>query len=150
MGDNPFLYDLTREQYDLLSPLFDRIELPARSVMCRQGEAAVYMYLLLEGNVSIRYKPYDGPRIALTNLHSGDVFGWSSVIGNETYTSDAVATTSVRALKVRGEALRDTCTRYPETGQQILEKLAEAVSPRWLNARAQIRGLLRRGVFVES
>jgi CRP-like cAMP-binding protein len=150
MLDNPFLRDLTPEQYDLLSALFDRVELPARTAICRQGEPAVYMYFLLEGNVSIRYKPYDGPKITLTHLHAGDVFGWSSVVGNVSYTSDAVNTTAVRVLRVRGEALRNLCIQYPATGQQILEKLAVAVSPRWVHSRRQVQEILRREVFVRS
>jgi len=147
MLDNPFLHGLTPEQYDLLSALFDRVELPARTTICQQGEPAVFMYLLLEGNVSVRYKPYDGPRITLTHLHSGEVFGWSAVVGNVTYTSDAISTTPVQALRVRGEALRNMCIQYPETGKQILEKLAAAVSPRWVHARSQVQGLLNRELF---
>lgn len=150
MLDNPFLHDLTPEHYALLSALFDRVELPARTAICRQGEPADYMYVLLQGNVSLRYKPYDGPRITLTHLHSGDVFGWSSVVGNAAYTSDAISTTSVRALRVRGEALRNLCIQYPTTGTQILDKLAVAVSPRWVNARKQVHSILHREVFARN
>jgi CRP-like cAMP-binding protein len=150
MPENPFLKDLTPEQYDLLSALFDRVELPARTVVCRQGEPAVYMYLLLEGNVSVRYKPYDGPRITVTHLHSGDVFGWSSVVGNLAYTSDAISTTSIRALRVRGEALGNVCRQYPATGKQILEKLAAAVSRRWVHSRTQVQGILGREMLARN
>ena len=149
MLDNPFLRDLSPEEYDLLSALFSRVELPPRTPICRQGEPAVYMYFLLEGHVSIRYKPYDGPRITLTHLHSGDVFGWSAVVGNEVYTSDAISTTPVTVLRVRGTALRSLCVQYPTTGSQILEKLAVVVSPRWVNSRVQVQSILRHEVLLE-
>src|SRR5512135_59540 len=97
--DNPFLHDLTPEQYDLLSALFEGISVPARTLIFKQGAEATYLYVLRRGNVKLRYKPYDGPRITLTNLHRGDVFGWSSVVGNPAYTSDAVSTTMVEALR---------------------------------------------------
>ena len=148
MVDNPFLHGLSPEEYDLLSALFEQVRVPARTAICQQGEPAVYMYFVMEGNVSIRYKPYDGPRITLNRLHAGDVFGWSSVVGNQVYTSDAISTTPVRALRVQGEALRRLCAQYPATGAQILEKLAVAVSPRWVHARAQVQGILRREVPV--
>lgn len=149
MLDNPFLHDLTPEQYDLLSAVFEDISLPARSVICRQGELAAHMYLLMEGRVTIRYKPYDGPRITLTHLHAGDVFGWSAVVGNETYTSDATSTTPVQLLRVRGETLRRLCTEYPTAGRSILEKLAKAVSPRWVHAQHQVQSILRSEVFPQ-
>lgn len=144
--DNPFLHDLTPEQYDLVSTLFESVSIPSRTLVCRQGEKATYLYLLLDGNVTIRYKPYDGPRITLTHLHSGDVFGWSSVVGNEDYTSDAISTTRVQALRLRGDLLRWLCAEYPSAGASILQKLAQAVSPRWVNAQSQIQSLLRSEV----
>ena len=144
MPEIPFLQDLTPEQHDLLAALFVPVELPGRSVIFRQGQEAAFMYLLVEGGVSLRYKPYDGPRITLTRLHAGDVFGWSSVVGNDVYTADAIVTIPARALRARGMDIRELCVRFPTTGSQILEKLALAVSPRWLNSREQIQHLLKR------
>ena len=143
MPDIPFLEDLTPEQHDLLAARFLPVALPGRSVIFRQGEAAVFTYLLVEGGISLRYKPYDGPRITLTRLHAGDVFGWSSVVGNDVYTADAIVTVPARALRARGVDIRDLCVRFPTTGSQILEKLALAVSPRWANSREQIQQLLK-------
>jgi CRP-like cAMP-binding protein len=150
MVANPFLRDLTPAQYDLVSVLFERVDVPARSKICRQGGVAIYLYCLLEGGISLEYKPYDGPRITLTRLHDGDVFGWSAVIGNPTYTSDAVSTTAVHALRVRGAALRDLSTQNPAVGAQILGKLATAVAPRWVHSRAQVQAILRREVLVST
>ena len=147
MLDNPFLHDLTPEQFDLLSALFQPIDLPAQSVICKQGEPAMHMYVLQGGVVEIKYKPYDGPQISLTKLHKGDVFGWSAVIGNDLYTSDAISTTAVEVLRVRGETLRRLCVEYPAAGRAILEKLAKAVSPRWIHAQEQIQTVLKSEVF---
>jgi CRP/FNR family cyclic AMP-dependent transcriptional regulator len=141
--DNPFLHDLTPEQYDLLAPLFTEIELPAGTALCRQGEPAMHLYLLTQGQVTLRYKPYDGPRITLSRLGPGDVLGWSAVIGNEVYTSDAICNTSVEALKVRGDRLRTLCAEYPTAGKAILERLANVVSPRWIGAQEQIQRVLQ-------
>ena len=149
MIDNPFLHDLTPEQYDLLSALFERVGLPERTVLFRQGDPAVYMYLLLDGRAAVRYKPYDGPRITLTILHAGDVFGWSAVVGNRAYTSDVLSTTPVQVLRARGAALRNVCMQYPTAGKSILEKLAKAVSPRWVHSQRQVESILRREVFSQ-
>ena len=147
MLDNPFLRDLTPEQYDLLAALFEPLDLPARTAIFKQGERAVYMYLLLDGEIRLQYKPYDGPSITLTQLHTGDVLGWSAVVGNEAYTSDAIGMTPVRLLRARGDTLRRLCVEYPTAGRSILEKLAKAVSPRWVNAQRQIQSVLEAEVF---
>jgi CRP-like cAMP-binding protein len=150
VSDNPFLHNLTPELYDLLSALFDRFDAPAGTVICQQGEPPLYMYLLLDGKVDLRYKPYDGPSITLTRLRAGDVFGWSSVVGNTAYTSDAVSMTPVSAFRVQGAALRRLCTEYPSAGKSILGKLARAVSPRWIHAREQAQRVLQGEVFPED
>ncbi len=144
MADNPFLRDLTPAQQNLLAQLFVPADLVARGVIFRQGQEATFMYILVEGGVAIRYKPYDGPRMTLTRLHVGDVFGWSSVLGNTVYTADAIATSPARILRARGSEIRSVCTQYSITGSQILEKLALAVSPRWLHSREQIQDLLKQ------
>ncbi len=144
--ETPFFKDLTREQFDLLAPLFESFTAPARTAILEEGQGADYLYLLLSGTVALRYKPYDGPKITITHLHEGDVFGWSSVIGGETYTSDVNSTTDIEALRIRGSDLRQFCMERPEIGGAILEKLANVVAPRWKNARKQIRQMLKNKV----
>ncbi len=146
VSNEPFTRDLAAEEYGLLAPLFRHFEAPARTLIIKQGDEAAYLYLITEGHVTLRYKPYDGPRITLTHLHAGDIFGWSAVIGHETYTSDAVSTTPIRTLRLRGEDLRQLCLTHPSEGGHILERLARAVSPRWVYARKQIEGLLQESL----
>jgi CRP-like cAMP-binding protein len=143
MAEHPFLQGLTPAQNDLLAPLFVPVEWIAHELVFRQGEVATFMYLLIEGGVSIRYKPYDGPQLTLTRLHAGDVFGWSAVVGNAAYTADAVVTSRARALRAPGADIRQLCLQQSSTGAQILEKLALAVAPRWRDAQEQVKRLLK-------
>jgi CRP-like cAMP-binding protein len=144
--DTPFLKDLTREQYDLLLPLFEQISAPNGTEIFKQGEEALYLYLILQGRVAILYKPHDGPKLTLTHLHEGDIFGWSSLVGSETYTSDALSTNQVEMLRIRGADLRKLYFEHPSVCHSVLEKLAESVSPRWLDAKIQIQEMLQNKV----
>ncbi len=141
-----FIADLTGEEYRLLARLFEPIEAAARAVIVKQGEHAEYLYLIMDGKVSLRYKPYDGPKITLTHLQAGDMFGWSAVVGHATYTSDAISTTAVRLVRLRGDDLRRLCLDQPTAGSHILEKLANSVSPRWVHARKQIKVFLQQSM----
>ena len=116
---------------------------PPQTVIFEQGDQAEYLYLILSGTVAIEYKPYDGPKIIITHLHSGDVFGWSSVIGGKTYTSGVVSASAMEAIRIRGAELRELCIEHPEAGYAILEKLVEVVSPRWENAKDQVMDMLQ-------
>ena len=102
----------------------------------------MYLYVIQGGSVTIQYKPYDGPMITLSHLQAGEVFGWSAVVGAQTYTSDAISTSDADLLRLRGSDLVRLCAEHPDAGRAILERLAEAVSPRWTYARQQLQGIL--------
>ena len=133
--DNPFFRGLTREQFNLIVALFSSFSAPNGTVIFRQGDAATHLYLIQSGTVTIQYKPYDGPIITLSHLQPGEIFGWSSLVGGPNYTSDAISTSNVEALRLRGADLLRLCAEHPTDGDAILNKLAEVVSPRWTYAR---------------
>jgi CRP-like cAMP-binding protein len=138
----PLLQDLDPAQIDLLKPLFEQYSCPANTVVFEQDTPAVYLYLLIKGEVAIHYKPYDGPPITLTRLREGDVFGWSAVVGSPHYTSSIISESEVEAIRIRGNRLLKLFSDAPETGKVVMDRLARIVSPRWGNAQAQVQSLL--------
>ncbi len=148
--DNPFLRGLTPDQLGLLLPLLDAITVPPGTVIFKQGDSATHLYIVQRGAVTIQYKPYDGPIITLSHLQPGEIFGWSAVLGGQGYTSDALSLGEVEALALRGSELVHLCADHPMAGSAILERLAEAVSPRWTYAREQIHGVLEALTHAEG
>ncbi len=138
----PLFQNLEIAQVSLLKPLFEQFSCPPDTTVFEQGEPASYLYLLIKGDVAIRYKPYDGPPIILTHLHSGDIFGWSAVIGSTYYTSSIISESQIEALRIRGIYLLALVREHPETGKIIMDHLASVVSSRWKNAHAQVQSLL--------
>ncbi|MDO9302783.1 MAG: cyclic nucleotide-binding domain-containing protein [Anaerolineales bacterium] len=138
----PLFQDLDPAQTALLKPLFEQYTCPADTVIFEQGAPATYLYLLIKGEVAIRYKPYDSPPITLTRLRDGDVFGWSAVVGSPHYTSSIISETEVEAIRIRGSHLLKLFNDAPETGKVVMDRLALVVSSRWKNAQAQVQSLL--------
>jgi CRP-like cAMP-binding protein len=138
----PLFQNLEPAQIDLLKPLFEQYTCPTDTVIFEQDTPAVYLYLLIKGEVEIRYKPYDGPVITLTRLHEGDVFGWSAVVGSPRYTSSIISETGIEAIRIRGSHLLKLFSDAPETGKVVMDRLARVVSPRWEDAYAQVQSLL--------
>jgi len=141
----PLFQDLDPEQIALLKPLFEQFTCPADTVIFEQDTPATYLYLLVKGEVIIRYKPYDGPPITLTRLRNGDVFGWSAVVGSPRYTSSIISESEVEAIRIRGNHLLKLFSDAPETGKVVMDRLARVVSPRWGNAQAQVQSILNSG-----
>lgn len=141
---------LGADEYCLLEGLFEAFDCPAGTTIFEQGEPAEYLYLLLSGTVRIGYKPYDGPPITITHIQSGDVFGWSAVVGTSLYSSGATSDGPCSLLRARGAALRRLCLQQPQTGAAILDRLASKVSSRWSDAREQVRQMLQQVVHCNG
>jgi CRP/FNR family transcriptional regulator, cyclic AMP receptor protein len=141
---------LDENQMNLLRPLFEPFSCRVGTVILEQGAAADSLYLLLSGTVEIFFKPYDGSRITVSHVEKGGLFGWSAVIGREKYTSSAIAIEDVEAFRVRGTDLRKFCLENPEAGKDILERLADSVTPRWNDAQKQVTALLVQGILARS
>jgi CRP-like cAMP-binding protein len=131
------------EQVRPLADFFDREAFDTGTMIFAQDALAERLYILLRGHVAIRFKPYDGDLLAVTEICAGGVFGWSAALGRRHYTSSAVCTEDSEALSIRGSDLRHLCERYPETGVVVLERLAEVIAERLRSTHEQVVDLLR-------
>jgi CRP-like cAMP-binding protein/Fe-S cluster biogenesis protein NfuA len=146
----PPFEDLSGETLQLVEPLFEQYACPAGTVIFEQGAPASHLYLLLRGTVTLRYKPYDGPPITLTQITAGGAFGWSAVVGNPHYTSATVAKEDVETLRIRGTELHRLVMEHPEAGKILLDKLAGKVSNRWIDASRQVREILDQAITTRK
>ena len=146
----PLFKDVDNNILQLLEPLFEAYSCTAETVIFEQGDPAHYLYLILDGTVEMRYKPYDGPPLTITNLPQGSIIGWSAVIGNSVYTSSAVCKENCQTIRMSRRDLHNLCAKEPEAGRIILNLLAESVSSRWLDAQSQIQILLNNTVSAKQ
>lgn len=142
----PLFKDLDTKDLQILAPIFHVRTYAAGATVIEQGEKAICLYLLNKGDVSIRYKPYDGEIITLNHIHDGGVFGWSAVLGNPTYSSSVICNTACETLVVKGKDLHILESKHPKTAQIVLNQLANAVSARWEKAQTQVRSMLKKGI----
>ena len=138
----PLFVDLTAKQATLLRAMFEDFNCQSGTVIFEQGDPSVYLYLILTGEVILTYKPYDGPRITMTHLKDGDVFGWSAIVGGNKYSCSVVSETELRSIRIDRNNLLKLLKDQPETGEIIINRLALNVSPRWKNALDQIKPFL--------
>jgi len=138
--------DFSPADMQIIEPYFSYLNELTGSVLFFQGDPAENLYIVVSGELALKYKPYDSPEIVITRLKEDDVVGWSTVLGNSTYTSSAVCTTDVEVLQITATHLRKLISEHPQTGTMVMDRLAEAVSPRWKNSHSQVRAMLRKGM----
>ena len=138
--------DFTQDQIEALKPIIEDIRFTTDQVIFNQGDSADFLYFVLDGKVSIRFKPEDGPELTVSEIDQGDVFGWSSALGSHMYTSSAICTDSGLFIRLEGEDLKNLCQDHPETGILILNRLAGVIAQRLRGTHEQVLALLHRGL----
>jgi CRP/FNR family transcriptional regulator, cyclic AMP receptor protein len=145
-----FFSGLSEADIQLLAPYFAPQTWVAGTIVFEQGKFAEYLYLVVSGEVTIRYKPEDGPLMTVTRLQQGGIFGWSAAMGNPVYTSEAVCTLDSEVLHIRGADLRMLCDKHPALGQVILERLSAIMTERQQSRQSRVNSMLANGMRQQS
>ena len=144
--DLPLFEGLLPEQIGQIIPIIDEVRYDRDAVVFEQGQPADCLYILAEGEVVVRYKPYDGPPLIVTRIPSGGVFGWSSVLGRDVYTSASIAATKIVAYRISSASLMSLCGRNPDLGHILLERLAGVIAERMRNTHVSVLQLFSQGM----
>ena len=144
----PLFKGLNPIQMEYMHSLFIACQDSEGSTLFKQGGAADYLYVVVDGEIDIRYNPDDGPELTVTKVRSGGVVGWSAALGNQVYSSSAICLTDCTLLRVHSTALYDFCIEHPETGRLIVERLAAVIAERLRNTHRHVISLLNKGLRI--
>lgn len=146
----PLFSGLTLEQLEPLANGFQSEKFEAGAIIFSQGAPADRLYILTSGKVAIKFKPPDGEVLTVAEIEDGGVFGWSSTLGRESYTSGACCLDDCETISISGQDLRIMWEEHPDTGVIILERLAEVIAQRLRNTHAHVVEMLRQGIQGNS
>ncbi len=113
----------------------------AGEYVCNAGDPARYFYTLLEG--SVRLNIYESVKQVYVVKKPGEAFGWSSIVGRESYSASVECMEDTTLLRIDREKLAVLLEKYPECGHIFYRKLAEILGNRLLecyNLISQISG----------
>lgn len=147
---SPLFQGLSAEQLKVLESVFNPCDYAKGEVIFEQGQIATNLFILVSGEVVIRYKPYDGPALTVARIRPGGVFGWSAALGRDVYTSGAAAEENSKALGISGNELHRFCEKNPEVGMALLERLAGVIAARLRNTHSEILTILTKGMDMSD
>lgn len=133
----------------LILPLVEEIHFDEGSIIFAQDQYADFFYVLLQGEVIIRYKPYDGPYLKVATIPEGDIFGWSSILRHECYTSDAISATESCTYRIAGASMQMLCQKHPATGLILLERLSRVINSRLNATQTEVTRMLQIGMQTQ-
>ncbi len=99
-------------------------------VLARQGSPAESFYLILEGSLVIEVPAIAGPKLEITRLDAGEVFGWSWLIAPYVWHFHARSSGPTRVLEFDGKALLARCDADSTFGYPLLRRFSELMARR--------------------
>ncbi|HEX7557429.1 MAG TPA: cyclic nucleotide-binding domain-containing protein [Leptolinea sp.] len=146
------LYNLTlfqgldHSRIDQIIPLFETCTFSDNVMVFQQDQAATYFYILVAGEIIVKYKPYDGEELLIARVSPEDIFGWSAALGRSKYTSSAYATVPSIAIRIQVNHIQQFCEKNPQLGMILLERLASGIAYRLRSTHDEVLALLTRGM----
>ena len=100
------------------------------TVIFSEGDSADALFCLYEGVVDLQI---GGESTVYSLTEKSDIFGWSSLVANTTYTATAIANTDIQAIKINAYKLNRVLNANPSFGLEIYRRLSAVFNKRLSN-----------------
>ena len=145
LHDTWFGGDLGTRALEDLAVLGRYQEIPAGTVVVREGTPCDSLGVVISGVIALRLAVPGSPDRTLLTVHAGDVFGWSAVLPRPIATSTGVAIVPSSAITFDGPALRASLAVDCELASALYERLLVSVARRLTATRMQLLDVYRYG-----
>ncbi|NIM93188.1 MAG: cyclic nucleotide-binding domain-containing protein [Anaerolineales bacterium] len=130
-----FLSGLPREVLEDLARMATEEKHHDGVVLFSEGSPANYLYLIVEGKISLENLVQLGrtgtPRRAATGLvGASQPVGWSALVSPYIYTSSGVCLEDTLVIALPGEEMRKLMTEQPEIGLELINRVAAVIRER--------------------
>jgi CRP/FNR family transcriptional regulator, cyclic AMP receptor protein len=119
----PLFEGLSRAELAQLARVSDDVEVPAGTVLCKEGEAGKEFFVIIDGKVEITRS---GKRVATRG--SGEFFGEIALLENTPRMATVTAKTPLRFFVLTRRDFRHLVDVNPRVERKVLRALARRVA----------------------
>jgi CRP-like cAMP-binding protein len=139
-----FLRHLGGPHLHQLAAMAEPKDYPAGAEVFRQGEDSPYLYLVLDGEVSLDIEVSDREAVEAHRAAPGEFFGWSAVLGRHAMTGTGRATAPTRMALFEMARVLELCERDPTFGMAFFRQVARVLASRLDETRQRLSRHLPR------
>ncbi len=122
---------LTDEMLKKLIPITEMLLFDKNEKIFKQDETADRLYLLQKGKVLLENRITDKITIALSSIKPGYSFGWSAMLNDDVYSSDAICADHSVVYSFRASKLKKIMTEDHSLGFIINQRLLNVIKKRY-------------------
>ena len=123
-----------------LSSIGTEVTVKAGDWLFHEADPADALYLIIAGQVSLNLATRDkrGTSFEFGTRTTGEILGWSAVVGPHFYSLGARAVTDTKVVKFGGEQLLAFIQNNPEPGNLVMQGITQVASLRMQLIRARL------------
>jgi len=122
---------LKDDMLDRLITITDVLTFNDQEIIFRQGDIADRFYMVKRGKVLLEQKMTDKITVSVGSVKPGFAFGWSTMIEEGYYTTNAVCAEPSEILSMRGNKIRILCEKDPYMGFLVTQRLLVILKKRY-------------------
>jgi CRP/FNR family cyclic AMP-dependent transcriptional regulator len=125
-----FLKDFSDDHLQHLASLAEIKEFPAGSVVFREGQPSSSVYLVVRGDITLELNVPTRGAMQFQTVGSGDLLGWTPVLGLGSMTATASVQTPSTLLALNAAQIRAFCAHDLSFGFAFMQRIAQVLASR--------------------
>lgn len=133
---------LTRPQLEMLAQVGETKEVPAGERIFMEHGSAEGLFVVRTGLVNILLDAGAAGEVSVSTIGAGKAFGWSGILGPQTYTATARAIERANLIIVPAGPLRRLMAKDKDMAIALLTAVGRMTASRLQDTRYQLIGML--------
>jgi len=134
----PFFAHVNEQALKEAAMISDELTAEAGKTLFSEGDRADVMFILVDGEVDIRYTLGNGEQRTIDTLVSGDIVVWSTLVEPYRCTATGVTRKACKLISINGAKLRELCEKNHDLGYRMLISITQLLAARLEGARVQL------------
>ena len=122
---------LKDDMLDRVVSITDVLNFEDQEIIFRQGDIADRFYMVDRGKVLLEQRIAEKIMVSVGSIKPGFAFGWSTMIEEGYYTTDAVCAEPCEIFSMRGDKIRALCEKDPRMGYLLTGRLLVILKKRY-------------------
>ena len=134
----PIFANISEDALKEVAMISDEVVAESGKTLFNEDDPADAMYILVDGEVDIKYTLGDGEKRVVDTVVAGDLLVWSALV--EPYRCTATGTTrkSCKLISINAKKLRALCEVNHDLGYRMLISVTQLLATRLEGARVQL------------
>lgn len=134
----PYFANISEEALKEVAMISDEAAAETGHTIFREDDPADAMYILVDGEVDLKYTLGDGQQRVVDTIVAGELLIWSALVEPYRCQTTGVARKPCKLISIQGTKLRDLCAKNSDLGYRMMTSVTQCLATRLEGARVQL------------